>query len=1146
MIFNIETFDEDYKIVIMAYAYCVDTNTSKLKISSLLTGFIKQNVLTEVVKKLESLGILVNNSYYYYNPLLELAAGYNIRALKLLLSDKYETLRNAFRDRFRSVFSRAKPSAKTRTLMTLLDPKCPEATKNIALNECGEDLKTVFFDKEYCNVMEKVPDYFVMAFFYQNLKDIVEEDQTTDWEYIDTVLKSKSIDKAASQNLNIYALYRYLGTGDIIIDLDKAEVDNFSLQLAAIDQLYKGNYDAAYKLYVKAMTYNNKQSNEKGAFYSPISNYYFALTMVLADTEMSRGKLQTMYKKNIVQNLLDHQNIVAPLYHYYCQHENIMVPKNNLKAYFTNMRYAKTPKWLGWLVLKRLGLLDAEMNFFLDDMKPNAAFLKRELSPTGKISDIGLKEIEGKMGNKSIVFSLPFKSLWEMNLENIIKEEAEKDIQKASPDNTKEYQLLYIINSYGRVDIILQKKMKSGKWSSGRELDINQLRNLGTKDFLDESDHKLINAIDPWEYYLYVEQAIVALEGCDHLYFGDRTVMEQVNVHRDKPYLVINKKKDGSFNVESNFKPDDWSSTKPIYVKNSDTDYSVLAPTAYERKLYKQILNTKNYPTEAEPLLMKLISAIGGKTEIHSNMVVDLDDIETIKADSKITIRCVPVQGGSFSITLLMRLLENVSAVPGKGNVTTIADKDGKKVQVSRNIKEERQNLNAIREMLINTTILDEDDTNWTPETTTDNLPADVEQFLNLMEWTGENKDVCQMEWPEGGKVTYHPALSKKSTSISFKSKNSWFEVEGDVQIEEGQIISLQKLLQMMHNSEGKYIKIGESEYIKLSNDLSKILKRLDTVTSEQRQHLQMAPSAVGLLGDLLDDPELNIRKNSTIMQLRQRIEDSTKSRPRVPKTLNAELRDYQEDGFKWMSKVTAWGAGVCLADDMGLGKTLQTIALLLEQHKEGASLVVAPASVVPNWRNEINRFAPTLNVEVLNSAEDRAKTISEAKEGDIIIATYAMLSIQQDELQDKEWNVLCLDEAHTIKNPDTKMSKAAMKMQAKRKVILTGTPIQNHLSELWNLFQFINPGLLGSAEQFKKKFITPIEEDHNKERQGQLKKLITPFLLRRTKNEVIEELPEKNEIFLPGRLVIGRNGHVRDKPTKSRRRHKGKQRQQV
>ena len=207
------------------------------------------------------------------------------------------------------------------------------------------------------------------------------------------------------------------------------------------------------------------------------------------------------------------------------------------------------------------------------------------------------------------------------------------------------------------------------------------------------------------------------------------------------------------------------------------------------------------------------------------------------------------------------------------------------------------------------------------------------------------------------------------------------------------------------------------------------------------------------------------------------------------------------------------------MADDMGLGKTLQTITLLLEQAQSGPSLIVVPASLVPNWRNELSRFAPTLNVFVLNDEVNREQAIEQISRNEVLVTTYALLTIHQQQLSQKSWNVVVLDEAHTIKNPNTKMSKAAMTLKAERKVILTGTPIQNHLSELWNLFQFINPGLLGNAEQFKKKYIIPIEENKNKERQGQLKKLISPFLLRRTKGEVIEELPEKNDINLPVEL---------------------------
>jgi SNF2 family DNA or RNA helicase len=280
-----------------------------------------------------------------------------------------------------------------------------------------------------------------------------------------------------------------------------------------------------------------------------------------------------------------------------------------------------------------------------------------------------------------------------------------------------------------------------------------------------------------------------------------------------------------------------------------------------------------------------------------------------------------------------------------------------------------------------------------------------------------------------------------------------------------------------------------------------------------------MSTAAAGLIGDVIDNNNLNVGKNKELEALRKRIKDSTTSEPQVPNSLNATLRDYQLEGYEWMWRVTSWGAGACLADDMGLGKTLQTITLLLDQAENGAALVVAPASVVPNWRNELARFAPTLNVTILNSADDREKAIDEAGAGDVVVSTYALLNIQHKKLSEKEWDVVCLDEAHTIKNPNTKMSKAAMMLQAKRKVILTGTPIQNHLSELWNLFQFINPGLLGSAEQFGKKFIEPIENKHDKERQRQLRRLISPFLLRRTKNDVLDELPEKNEITMPVEL---------------------------
>ncbi len=246
------------------------------------------------------------------------------------------------------------------------------------------------------------------------------------------------------------------------------------------------------------------------------------------------------------------------------------------------------------------------------------------------------------------------------------------------------------------------------------------------------------------------------------------------------------------------------------------------------------------------------------------------------------------------------------------------------------------------------------------------------------------------------------------------------------------------------------------------------------------------------------------------------KIKEMQDLQPQQPSTLQAELRDYQQEGFDWLSRLAHWGVGACLADQMGLGKTLQALALILTHAPEGATLIVAPTSVCMNWIAEAEKFAPTLNpVQFGNS--DRQKTLDNLQPFDLFVCSYGLL--QQEEVAEMlakvEWQTIVLDEAQAIKNMATKRSQAAMKLQGKFKLITTGTPIENHLGELWNLFGFINPGLLGSWEQFNQRFAIPIERNQDKQIKKQLKKLIQPFLLRRTKTQVLEELPSRTEITL-------------------------------
>uniref|UniRef100_UPI0024B99A26 SNF2-related protein n=1 Tax=Turicimonas muris TaxID=1796652 RepID=UPI0024B99A26 len=183
---------------------------------------------------------------------------------------------------------------------------------------------------------------------------------------------------------------------------------------------------------------------------------------------------------------------------------------------------------------------------------------------------------------------------------------------------------------------------------------------------------------------------------------------------------------------------------------------------------------------------------------------------------------------------------------------------------------------------------------------------------------------------------------------------------------------------------------------------------------------------------------------------------------------------------------------------DMGLGKTIQTITLLLFRASQGPSLVVTPSSVLYNWRDEISRFAPSLNIHIFNSG-DRKKILETAGNNDVVLCTYGVLSSEIENMSKPVWNVVVLDEAHAIKNRTSQISKNVHSLKSKARVLLTGTPIQNHLSEIWNLFDFANPGLLGSLPDFSERFIIPIEKYQDKDQQRLLKKIIPPFLLRRT-----------------------------------------------
>ncbi len=235
------------------------------------------------------------------------------------------------------------------------------------------------------------------------------------------------------------------------------------------------------------------------------------------------------------------------------------------------------------------------------------------------------------------------------------------------------------------------------------------------------------------------------------------------------------------------------------------------------------------------------------------------------------------------------------------------------------------------------------------------------------------------------------------------------------------------------------------------------------------------------------------------------------------PKGLRATLRSYQRQGVAWMQFLADCGLSGVLADDMGLGKTLQTLAHILAEKERGRldrpALVVVPTSLIPTWRSELRRFAPDLRLLVLHG-NGRQGLFPLIPECDVVLTSYTLLLRDQEELLPRDWHLVVLDEAQAIKNPTTKLARTACQLKARQRLALTGTPMENHLGELWSVFHFLMPGLLGDRESFRRVFRIPIEKEGDEQRQQLLISRVRPFLMRRTKEEVAAELPPKAEVL--------------------------------
>ncbi|MFQ3213867.1 MAG: SNF2 family DNA or RNA helicase [Marivirga sp.] len=351
--------------------------------------------------------------------------------------------------------------------------------------------------------------------------------------------------------------------------------------------------------------------------------------------------------------------------------------------------------------------------------------------------------------------------------------------------------------------------------------------------------------------------------------------------------------------------------------------------------------------------------------------------------------------------------------------------------------------------------------------------------------------------------------LGNSSISIDISEGIDWFDINAKVVFGDYEIPFVQ-LRKYILNKQTEF-KLPNGEYAVIPQHWFVDYSELFTFMEEEDDQLTIRKHHLALVQEMETSDLASVQMDRKLAKLSDFKEIDEHP---MPANFIGELRPYQRAGFNWLQFLNAYNFGGCLADDMGLGKTVQTLAML-QSEKEGgrtnANLLVMPTSLIYNWHNEANKFTPDL--KIFNyTGTNRIKDASQFDGYDLVLTSYGITRLDIEILSDYYFNYIILDESQAIKNPDSNIAKSVKKLKSRRRLVLTGTPVENSTMDLWSQMSFVNPGLLGNKTFFRDEFVTPIEKKQDELKSAKLATLIKPFILRRHKSQVATELPDKIE----------------------------------
>jgi SNF2 family DNA or RNA helicase len=716
-------------------------------------------------------------------------------------------------------------------------------------------------------------------------------------------------------------------------------------------------------------------------------------------------------------------------------------------------------------------------------------------------------------GIKSLISNVVIIEDWERTLDALTRIQSPTLKGKAAKsENNSRIAWLVDFERQIRLQPIEQTLNKNGNWSKGRNIALKRFKEGGLLGATNQ-DQQMASCIKQensyWgggvNFYFEMNRALQILVGHPYL-FLEESPTTNIELNEREPELMVEEAGNDHYTIRFS---EEFTESGIQVLKETPTRYYLMNI----KPEHIMILNalgrkTVTVPKEGKDKLIEAINSLSGSVIIHSVVGEEADNMTVIEADSTIHAHILPI-GDGFKLEMYVKPFKDVPPYlrPGHGSENVITSVGNIKMRAIRKPELEKNNVLDIISACPTLDILDNKSDDWMldlPETC-------LQVLLELKPLREENKII--LEWPKGEKFKITQQVGFSNLSLRIQKENDWFGLNGELKVNDNLVLSMQTLLGLVNGSKSNFIQVGDGQFIALTKALQKRLKEMDALLQHNKKGLQFSPFAASIFDDLtegIDELEVDAAWKKQL----KRLEGGKDIKPVVPDNFKAELRNYQLEGFNWLSQLAHWGVGACLADDMGLGKTIQALAVILDRSKNGPSLVVAPSSVAINWIKEVEKFAPSLNVLIFGKG-DRKEAVDGLKANDLMICSYGLMQQESEMLSAPKFTTIVLDEAQAIKNYAAKRTKAAFSLQGDFKIITTGTPIENHLGELWSLFNFLNPGLLGSIGNFNERFGVPIIKDDDQFVKQYLKRMISPFVLRRKKSEVLKELPPKTEITL-------------------------------